>query len=73
MNFAYLFIMVGNNKENFYFIQFPNATSHKRNHDHQNTKFCCERGFHLLGLVEKVSPFAPNIVMLGGITYFSYC
>uniref|UniRef100_M1DRU7 Gag-pol polyprotein n=1 Tax=Solanum tuberosum TaxID=4113 RepID=M1DRU7_SOLTU len=52
-----LSIMAGVNEENMSFIHFSNAASQERYHDHRNKKFYRERGFHLLGLAEKVPAF----------------
>jgi len=42
------------NEENLPFNRFPDAASRERHHDNRNTRFCCEMGFVLLKLEEKV-------------------
>uniref|UniRef100_M1DR33 Uncharacterized protein n=1 Tax=Solanum tuberosum TaxID=4113 RepID=M1DR33_SOLTU len=54
--------MAGINEENLSFVRFLNATSRVRHHDHQNTKFLCERGFHLLSLAEKAPAFHARLM-----------
>uniref|UniRef100_M1DXY0 Putative plant transposon protein domain-containing protein n=1 Tax=Solanum tuberosum TaxID=4113 RepID=M1DXY0_SOLTU len=45
------------NEEYLPFIRFPDAVSRERHHDNRNIGFCCERGFILLKLEEKVPAF----------------
>uniref|UniRef100_M1DA26 Uncharacterized protein n=1 Tax=Solanum tuberosum TaxID=4113 RepID=M1DA26_SOLTU len=57
--------MAGINEENLPFVRFPDVASQERHHDHRNTKFLCERGFHLLGLVEKAPAFHAQLMEFG--------
>uniref|UniRef100_M1DEE4 Putative plant transposon protein domain-containing protein n=1 Tax=Solanum tuberosum TaxID=4113 RepID=M1DEE4_SOLTU len=57
--------MAGINEENLPFVRFPDAASRERYHDHRNTKFCCERGFHLLNLEEKAPAFHTRLMEFG--------
>jgi len=45
--------MAGQNEEQLPFIQFLDAASWERHHDHRNTEFYCKSGFVLLKLDEK--------------------
>uniref|UniRef100_M1DBW4 Putative plant transposon protein domain-containing protein n=1 Tax=Solanum tuberosum TaxID=4113 RepID=M1DBW4_SOLTU len=57
--------MVGINKENLPFARFFDIASRERYHDHRNTKFCCERGFHLPNLEEKAPTFYAHMMEFG--------
>ncbi|KAH0716987.1 hypothetical protein KY285_013018 [Solanum tuberosum] len=57
--------MAGLNEENLPFIQFPDTASRERFHEFRNTKFCCERGFHLLNLEEMAPSFHARLMEFG--------
>uniref|UniRef100_M1DRN2 Uncharacterized protein n=1 Tax=Solanum tuberosum TaxID=4113 RepID=M1DRN2_SOLTU len=57
--------MDGINEENITFVQFPDAASRERHHDHRNTKFCYERGFHMLGLAKRAPAFHARMMEFG--------
>lgn len=45
------------NEANIPFVWFLDTASREKYHDHQNNKFCCKRGSHLLDLDQKGPDF----------------
>uniref|UniRef100_M1D8B9 Putative plant transposon protein domain-containing protein n=1 Tax=Solanum tuberosum TaxID=4113 RepID=M1D8B9_SOLTU len=57
--------MAGANEENLLFVWFPDVASREWYHEHQNTNFCCARGFYLLNLEEKAPAFHARVMEFG--------
>ena len=57
--------VVRRNEEKLRFVRFPDVTTRDRHHDHGNTKFLCEKGFHHVGLAEKAPDFHALLMEYG--------
>uniref|UniRef100_M1DRX3 Uncharacterized protein n=1 Tax=Solanum tuberosum TaxID=4113 RepID=M1DRX3_SOLTU len=55
----------GQNDQHLPFVQFSNAASRERHHDHRNTGFYCARGFVLHKLEEKAPAFLARLMEFG--------